>query len=86
MYELEEKSLSWERTQSICVTPGAEGVPVYGVRVRLTDGSAWEFPDVDTSPQTVDRLLERLRQAAPEPCHFAELVEDFIAETVTVSL
>ena len=70
----------WEIVQSICTTPGAEGVPVYGVRVRCRDGGTWHWPDVDTDPVVTSRLVKRLQETQPERCHYAELVEDYIQE------
>ena len=71
----------WELVQGVCATPGAEGVPVYGVRVRCRDGSAWVWSDVDVDPAVVRRLVARLQAAQPERCHYADLVADYIEET-----
>ena len=68
----------WEQISGICHTPGAEGVPTYGVRVRCPDGSVWEWPDVDTDPAVAADLAALLQAAQPEPCHFEELVLDHI--------
>lgn len=70
----------WELMNGVCTTPGAEGTPVYGVRVRCRDGSVWSWSDVDTDPAVVRRLVERLQAAQPERCHYAELVTDYIEE------
>ena len=70
----------WQLTRGVCGTPGAEGIPTYGVRVRCPDGRVWAWPDVDVDPAVADRLVARLQEIQPEPCHFAELVLDFIEE------
>ncbi len=71
----------WQTVRGVCRTPGAEGWPVYGVRVRCPDGAVWCWPDVDTDESRVRRLAARLQAAQPHPCHFEELVLDFIEET-----
>jgi len=70
----------WELIQSTCTTPGAEGLPVYGVRVRCRDGRVWTWSDVDVDAAVVRRLVARLQRAQPERCHYAELVTDYIEE------
>lgn len=70
----------WECISGVCETPGAEGIPVYGVRVCRGDGSVWEWPDVDNDRAVVCRLAERLQSAQPEACHYAEMVTDYIQE------
>lgn len=71
----------WTLVKSTCATPGAEGIPVYGVAVRRRDGGRWSWADVDTDPAVVRRLVARLQAAQPERCHYEELVLDFIQET-----
>ena len=70
----------WSVIESECQTAGAEGYPVYGVAVRLSDGGTWSWADVDTDRFAVQRLAERLRCTQPEPCLFEDLVLDFIEE------
>ena len=70
----------WSVIESECQTAGAEGYPVYGVAVRLSDGGTWSWADVDTDRRVAQRLAERLQCAQPEPCHFRDLVLDFIEE------
>ena len=70
----------WRVTQSTCCTDGAEGCAVFGVQVILPDGTAWSWSDVDTDRQLVERLACRLQSLQPSPCHFADLVLDFIEE------
>ena len=70
----------WRVTQSACRTDGAEGYPVYGVEVTLPDGAVWSWEDVDTDCRIAQRLAYRLQRLQPSPCHFADLVLDFIEE------
>lgn len=70
----------WELIESVCATPGAEGILVYGVAVKRPDGTGWVWPDVDLDRAVVSRLVERLQTAQPEHCHYAEMVTDFIEE------
>lgn len=70
----------WRVTQGVCRTDGAEGCPVYGVQVALPDGTVWSFADVDTDRFAAERLACRLQSLQPSPCHFADLVLDFIEE------
>lgn len=76
----EIQSQRWEQIQGVCGTPGAEGVTVYGVRVRYADGEVWEWPDVDVDPAVTSRLVARLQAAQPARCHAADMVMDFIEE------
>lgn len=76
----ESQSQQWEVTQSVCGTPGAEDVTVYGVRVRCTDGITWEWPDVDVDQTAAARLAARLQVIQPARCHWVEMVLDFIEE------
>ncbi len=76
----------WEMIQGTCGTEGAEGVSTYGVAVRHPDGSAWTWSDVDTDPAVVAVLLERLRLCRPEPCHYGDMVLDFIHEVAAGEL
>jgi len=75
----------WIRTRGFCGTQGAEDVPTYGVRVEYP-GGAWMWADVDTDPAVVQRLVERLNAVQPEPCHFADMVLDFIEECAAADL
>lgn len=68
----------WECIPGVSETPGAEGVPVYGVRVHCRDGSVWAWPDVDVDRAVVRRLVTILQSAQPERCHYADMVLDFI--------
>ena len=79
-------SEEWEMIGGTCDTDGAEGIPTYGVAVRHADGSTWTWPDVDTDSSVVAVLLERLRLCRPEPCHYKDMVLDFIQEAATVKL
>lgn len=80
------KEDEWALVQSVCTTPGAEGIPVYGVQVRCRDGSDWTWPDVDIDRAVVSRLVARLQAAQPERCHYAEMVTDYIEEVAGAGL
>ena len=71
---------NWTVIEGRCATDGAEGYPTYGVRMTASDGSCWEWEDVDTDPAVAAALACRLQAIRPEPCHFQELVLDFIEE------
>ncbi len=75
-----ENRVNWEMIGGMCHTHGAEGAAVYGVRVKGADGTLWEWQDVHVSRQAVQALVRRLQEAQPEPCHYAEMVEEFIQE------
>ena len=64
-----------------CATEGAEDQPTYGVRC-----GTWEWADVDTDPAVVRRFVDRLNALQPEPCHYADMVLDFIEECAGADL
>ncbi len=70
----------WTVIDGVCRTPGAEGRRVYGVAATLADGSVWRWEDVDTDLAVAYVLACRLQEWQPAPCHFEDLVRDFIAE------
>ena len=70
----------WRVTQGVCRTDGAEGCLVYGVQVTLPDGTQWSWADVDTDRRLAECLACRLQNLQPAPCHFEDLVLDFIEE------
>lgn len=76
---------NWTITYGWCCTQGAEDVPSYGVRVHYPDG-VWEWSDVDTDRAVAQALADRLNQVQPAPCHFADMVLDFIEEHATADL
>lgn len=57
----------------------------YGVAVTYPGGS-WSWPDVDTDAALVDRLVARLNEVQPQPCHFADLVLDYVEECACPNL
>lgn len=65
-------------TEGVCETPGGEGAAVYGVGVRCADGTGMVWSDVAADYEAASRLAQRLQQAQSEPCHWQELVEDYI--------
>ena len=74
-----EEEIGYELIEGRCLTPGAEGHRVYGVRASSPQGEA-EWPDVADSAQAVELLLARLRREQPERCHLPDIIEDFIGE------
>ena len=70
----------WTVTSGISDSDGAEGYPVYGVQVTLPDGGVWSWPDVDVDRCVAERLAHRLQAIQPSPCHFRDLVLDYIEE------
>lgn len=70
----------WRVTVGVSRSEGAEGYPVYGVQVTLSDGTVWGWPDVDVDRAVAERLVGRLQAAQPAVCHFRDLVLDYIQE------
>ena len=70
----------WSVIKRICVTPGAEGIPTYGVQVILPSGDIWRWEDVDVDSTVVAALVSRLQAVQPDECHFRDVVLDFIEE------
>ena len=79
---MEEK---WSVIDDFCITQGAEHRPTYGVRCSYA-GGVWTWPDVDVDAAVVQVLVDRLNAVQPEPCHFAEMVLDFIEECAAPDL
>ncbi len=70
----------WELTAGVCETPGAERVLVYGVRCCREGAVCWIWSDVDVDRERVIQLIDRLNRAQPEPCHYGDIVRDFIEQ------
>ena len=70
----------WEIIEGESETDGAEGYPVFGVRVALEDGGVWQWTDVDVERAVVAELVCRLQLTQPQPCHFRDVVLDYIEE------
>ena len=73
----------WEVIEGRCKADGADGGAVYGVQVRKDGEVRWTYVDVDTDRQRVETLAARLQHAQAEPCHWEELVEDWIYRCAT---
>ena len=69
----------WQVIHGVCATHGGEGVTVYGVQVVCADGRVWRWADVSADREAVTRFAALMEQVQPEPCHWAELVEDCVA-------
>ena len=76
---------NWIVISGVCSTPGAEGVPTYGVQMTC-NGLAWTWADVDVDPSMVQLLADRLNRLQPDPCHFTDMVLDFIEERAAVEM
>lgn len=76
----------WRRIEGRMDSDGAEGFLTFGVQVVCSDGTVWQWPDVDPDPLVVDRLVARLQSAQLEPCHWEDMVLDFIYETADPTL
>ena len=61
----------WRMIEGACATQGAQDVPTFGVAVTLPDGGTWQVAYV---------LVCRLQALQPAPCHFEDMVRDFIEE------
>jgi hypothetical protein len=75
----------WSIIEGVCTTHGAEGTATYGVRAVCVD-RVWQWPDVDVDPAVAEALVHRLNALQPDPCHFADMVLDYIEERATAEL
>ena len=80
---MENVVFTWEITRNICRADGVGQHVAYGLQVRREGRTVWNFPDIDGSRRAVERLAHRMQAACPEPCHWQEIVEDYIAELVS---
>ena len=69
----------YSRICTIYCSPDGESVRTYGVKMVLPE-AVEEFPDVDLSVVAVDRLIGRLQTYRVEPCHFRDVVTDYIEQ------
>ncbi len=67
----------YTRICTVYHSPDGESVKTYGVAMVSVEGTV-EFPDVDLSATAVDRLIRWLRMHRVEPCHFRDVVMDYI--------
>ena len=56
----------------------------YGLRLRLSNGLVWEQPNIDTTPQSVHRLLVRLRGEQIDSEQLRYVIEDHLVSEYTV--
>lgn len=80
MKESTKEEQQWEVFAEQIDTPDEQRVWVYGVQCWRQGTIAWRWSDVDTDKGRVARLAERLNREQPEPCHYADMVLDFIEE------
>lgn len=74
----------WTVVSGRCATQGAEGERVFGVQLQSDAEVLWMWPDVDPNYRVVEALRTRLEKSRPEPCHWAEIVEEFISEAAGI--
>lgn len=67
---------------TVYTSPDGESVWTYGVEM-VSGGNVVEFPDVALSSSAVERLIDRLQTNEVEPCHFCDVVRDYIGELAT---
>lgn len=72
----------YTRISTVYCSPDGERVWTYGVEM-VSRGTVAEFPDVDLSAEAVDRLICRLQTQQVEPCHFRDVVMDYIEQLAT---
>ena len=72
--------MEWSVIEGVCTTHGAEGLPTYGLRGVKGGGEVWEWTDVDVCCDRVEQLVCRMQQAQPSPCHWEDIVRDFVEE------
>ena len=72
----------YTRICTVYCSPDGEHVKTYGVEMTSAEGDV-EFPDVDLSASAVDRLVTLLRECRVEPCHFRDVVTDYIEQLAT---
>lgn len=72
----------YRRICTVYTSPDGERVWTYGVEMVSREQVA-EFPDVAADAEAVDRLIDRLQQCDVAPCHFHDVVKDFIEEVAT---
>ncbi len=56
----------------------------YGLRLQLSDGTELVQPNIDTTPQSVRRLLARLRGEQIDSEQLRYIIEDHLVSEYTV--
>ena len=74
----EEPVWQWRVVEGVCTTPGGEGAVVYGVQVTDENGGIHCWADVSAQREDVVRFAARMQAGQPAPCHWEELVTDYI--------
>ena len=80
MKESAKEKQQWEVVLKQINISDTQSVWAYGVQCIGRGTIRWCWPDVDTDRERVLRLAERLNREQPEPCHYADMVLDFIEE------
>lgn len=72
-------TVQWTVREGCCRTDGAVGKRVYGIEGRLGN-QRWLFEDIAVDRRRVELLCKQLERTQPSPVHFADIIEDFLAE------
>ena len=72
-------SAEYTRIRTLYCSPDGERVWTYGVEM-VSQGRTETFADVDLSVEAVDRLVALLQTYRVEPCHFRDVVSDYIEQ------
>lgn len=52
----------------------------YGIAIFDCGSLIWDAPDLTDDKDTADSLLALFRETAAEPCHFDDILEDFLTD------
>lgn len=73
-----EEEQDWQVIDGVCETQGGEGQQVYGVRVSQGGCTVGTWADVTDSYEAAARLARRMQRVQPAPCHWDDIVRDYI--------
>ncbi len=75
-------SAEYTRIRTMYCSPDGERVWTYGIAM-VSREAVETFPDIDLSAAAVDRLVVLLQKHRVEPCHFRDVVTDYIEQLAT---
>ena len=52
----------------------------YGIAIFDCGSLIWDVPDLTDNKDAANSLLALLRETAAEPCHFDDILEDFLTD------
>lgn len=64
--------------EGVCTTEGAEGEPVYGVKITLKDNVVYECCDISAEKSVAERFADMINTNDVQSCHIDDLVIDFV--------